>query len=649
MKVASRPRRNRTDMESFLRIRFFVLIFLLLCAGSARGGDLGLTVIYPKQDQFVRPVDSMFVFGSVEPGAVLTVNGYPVEVHDEGGWLAFVPVRPGQFVFSIIAKKEERVDEKNITVRLPELPTYDYSALEIVSNSAFPDRAIAARSGDELELSCAALPYCNLVCVVDPPGDTVFLHEQSPRYYYGGTNVFAGDASGGRTYPDSMLIRGRYAGAYTIPETDADSLSFTYLMYPPTPRQITIMSHDDIFSSAPAKITRLRGHAEYTADRRVGILHANNLPTVQLKDSLTIIRSGPGKGYLHIHQPRGIRAKMTGLDGRWYKIQLSEYQYGWIIDTSAVLLPSVAEVPHSYISRVQTINYPDKVSAVFSTSGKHPFRVEENLADKSITVFLYGADGDTDWIRYDNADDLIDHAVWYQPEPGVYALKIYLTENKIWGYDGHYVGNEFHFDIKKFPHTMWDISQFRFIIDPGHEPDAGAVGPTGMAEKEANLMIAERLKTELEINGAEVIMTREGDSGLGLYDRPRLAVSEKADIFISIHNNALPDGTNPFENNGTATFYYHPHSAPLAKAVHDAMAASLRLKDFGYYYGNLAVIRPTQYPAILVECAFMMIPEQEAKLRTKSFQKKIARSIVKGIKAYIGGPNMDEWEGHLKK
>jgi N-acetylmuramoyl-L-alanine amidase len=59
------------------------------------------------------------------------------------------------------------------------------------------------------------------------------------------------------------------------------------------------------------------------------------------------------------------------------------------------------------------------------------------------------------------------------------------------------------------------------------------------------------------------------------------------------------------------------------------------LPDHGFYHGNLAVARPTQYPAVLVECAFMMIPEQEAALKTDEFRKQIAKGIVKGIKAFF--------------
>jgi N-acetylmuramoyl-L-alanine amidase len=97
-------------------------------------------------------------------------------------------------------------------------------------------------------------------------------------------------------------------------------------------------------------------------------------------------------------------------------------------------------------------------------------------------------------------------------------------------------------------------------------------------------------------------------------------------------------------NNGVSTYYYHPHSEPLAEHVQKALARRIELPDFGLYYGNFAVIRPTEYPAILVECAFMMIPEQEALLRTENFQKKIAGAIVEGIKDFLRGHAKTAWE-----
>jgi N-acetylmuramoyl-L-alanine amidase len=183
--------------------------------------------------------------------------------------------------------------------------------------------------------------------------------------------------------------------------------------------------------------------------------------------------------------------------------------------------------------------------------------------------------------------------------------------------------------------TDLQLSKLRIVVDPGHSPDNGSVGPTGLKEKDANLTIAKQLRRELEHRGAEVVMTRDDDSPLPLYDRPKIAKKARANLFISIHNNALPDGANPFINNGVSVHYYHPHSGALAHSVQKSLVGTLGLSDFGWYYGNLAVARPTQYPAILVESAFMIIPEQEALLKTEAFQKKIANAIVAGIEDFL--------------
>ncbi len=383
------------------------------------------------------------------------------------------------------------------------------------------------------------------------------------------------------------------------------------------------------------KLTSFSGICIESQPSGIIVLPDNPVQVVEFKDSLTTIRTGPGQGYLCILQPAGIRAELAGREGPWVKLKLSDYQYGWVPDTAVVFPPAGSIVPDAYIKRVRTVSGQNSVSVRVDVSPKHPFQVIEDPEAKVMTVRFFGASSSTDWIRYDTADSIIDHIVWSQPEPGLYELKIYLAVERLWGYDASYIGEEFQLVIRKAPSITKTLSGLRLVIDPGHSPDPGAIGPTGLTEKEANLRIALRLKKDLEREGAKVILTRSDSSVLPLYDRPKIAVLEQADIFISIHNNALPDGTNPFVNNGISVYYYHPHSAPLAKAVHDALSHNIDLPDFGLYYGNLAVNRPTQYPAILVECAFMMIPGQEALLKTDKFRKNISQAIIEGIKGFL--------------
>jgi N-acetylmuramoyl-L-alanine amidase len=130
-------------------------------------------------------------------------------------------------------------------------------------------------------------------------------------------------------------------------------------------------------------------------------------------------------------------------------------------------------------------------------------------------------------------------------------------------------------------------------------------------------------------------MTRDDMRHVGLAERPVIAKLAGGDLFVSIHNNALPDGVNPFVNHGVSTYYYHPHSIGLARAIQAEMLKATGMPDFGLYHGNLAVNRPTQYPAVLVECAFIILPEQEALLKTDRFRRKVAQAITQGIEDFL--------------
>ena len=140
----------------------------------------------------------------------------------------------------------------------------------------------------------------------------------------------------------------------------------------------------------------------------------------------------------------------------------------------------------------------------------------------------------------------------------------------------------------------------------------------------------------LEKAGARVVLTRGATEEVSLTARPDIARAGGGELFVSIHNNALPDGTNPFaEPRGFSVYYYHPHSMALAGAVHQAFQKNIPLPDEGLRYGNLYVARMTEMPAILVECAYMIFPEQEEKLLEPDFQKNLAASIYEGIEKFL--------------
>ncbi len=173
-------------------------------------------------------------------------------------------------------------------------------------------------------------------------------------------------------------------------------------------------------------------------------------------------------------------------------------------------------------------------------------------------------------------------------------------------------------------------------IDPGHPP-IGATGPTGLWEPEAALAIGFKVQELLQAQGVKVIMTRTSPAPVDLNVRPAMARRENAEAFVSIHLNAVPDGQNPFRAQGTAVYHYYQHSEALADSVDRTAAAHLALPDKGVKRENFAVIRGTWMPSILVEGAFIIMPDQEAALRTPEYQLQYAQGIVEGLENYFRG------------
>jgi N-acetylmuramoyl-L-alanine amidase len=92
---------------------------------------------------------------------------------------------------------------------------------------------------------------------------------------------------------------------------------------------------------------------------------------------------------------------------------------------------------------------------------------------------------------------------------------------------------------------------------------------------------------------------------------------------------------NPWLNNGTSTYYYHPHSATLARLMQHELLDELGLRDIGYGRADLALVRPTWMPAVLTETMFMMIPEHEAALRDPAVQDRIAAAHQRALERFL--------------
>jgi N-acetylmuramoyl-L-alanine amidase len=281
----------------------------------------------------------------------------------------------------------------------------------------------------------------------------------------------------------------------------------------------------------------------------------------------------------------------------------------------------------------------DRASFRIPVSQRVPFQVTET--EHGLELRLYSARGDVNWIRYGGTDPLVKSIAWSQPAADEVTLTLDLSR-PVWGYRTHWQQNDLILEIKRPPQVDADhpLQGIRIVVDAGHPP-LGATGPTGLREADANLAVALKLRDLLQAAGADVIMTRTTDVPVDLWPRVKLADSVNADILVSIHNNALPDGVNPFTNNGTSVFYNHPQSVPLAMAVQRSLVGALGLRNLGVGRGDLALVRPTWMPAILCEGLFMMMPDQENALRSAEGQALYAQGVFEGIEAFLRGRAKD--------
>lgn len=629
-------------------------IFFLILIGTAYAQIPDITVVYPKPEQVILAVDSTFILGHLPENLpckpkdiILRVNGHEVKPHRDGGFIAFVPVTPGSFTFEINAYTKK--DIKNfqngvlpeipavaaaaVTVTIPEpLKSLPDDTLQILGDYRPPSGDLVLTGGDVLEVFFQGTPGMTGWFSIDGVVDSAPVTEVPPRQQpYWGELVFGAGA-----VPDSLLIKGIYSGFYVVPhDVSAIGRRITYHLTPDKGKVLDSLLDTKI----PVNILDVHKKMSMLDKTSVesGYRVSFNAPeypfTIRFIDSVQIIRHGPRKGYFARFQPEGVEALAVGREGEWYRVKLSETQYAWVNINSVEKLPHGILPPKSYLTSIRTYGFEDKLLIEFPLAGKHPYRIIEDDS-RTIRVQLFGVTSDTDWIRYDFSDKLVDIITWSQSEPGLYEVKIKLNRD-IWGYDTYYNGNTFYFQLNKAPGETRRLKGKTVVLDPGHSQDPGAIGPTGYTEAEANLGIALVVEHMLKASGVNVVMTRDDNRHVELYERPVIAKQSDADLFVSIHNNALPDGVNPFINNGVSTYYYHPHSIELARAIQVELSDATGQLDYGLYHGNLAVNRPTQYPAVLVECSFMILPEQEARLKTYKFRKQIARAIVRGIEKFL--------------
>lgn len=220
----------------------------------------------------------------------------------------------------------------------------------------------------------------------------------------------------------------------------------------------------------------------------------------------------------------------------------------------------------------------------------------------------------------------------------------------------------------------------RIVIDPGHGGSSpGAIGRSGVIEKDLVLDISRRLAGNLRKSDYEVILTRDADTSLDLESRPVMATEAHADLFLSIHINSA----NSSKLSGFETYYLDLATDPtaaetaarenaqatggvgnldevlkeivknankresrdLAHSIQDSLVLQTNkrykdVRDLGVKHAPFVVLVGANMPAVLVELSFVSNPTEEDRLRDPDYRQQLADAIHIGVENYVAKRRM---------
>ena len=607
-------------MKKIVFFTFFLIFFSSFIYGStiatapylpAQAGpqtqNAPITVQYPHEKMTVaRGAKKIFIFGQVNlPGALtLDINGETVPLHDNGAFLAYLPVQNGEFAFVLTAWNGKETVQAVRRITVPGADIKDFSAnAEFDPEEVFPQTPVELLPGDVIGLSVRGTPGAEVTYTLTGLNDAKNMPMK-----------------------EDVSSPGMYRAKYLIDDTQkAKTAKVIYKMQNgpgETEAKIT----------APAKIKVLNKKAPFT---RAKILS----PGVKLRKIPT-----PRENLYPFYRAYG-EVLINGRLNKQYRIALNESESAWLEEEKLQLLSS-ADYKPGRVTSLRTISTDEKTRLVFVGSRQGPISVHE-FNDRLELTFYY-VNGFDENFSFDTLSPIVDSITWSQPAPDTLLFKIYFKKGTpLWGHSYNFEDSNLLLDLihkpALTPTKEQPLKGARILLDAGHSPRRavpydGAVGPTGYLEYEANLALANELKPLLEKAGATVIMTRHGNNRMGLQARYELALAQQAHIFVSLHYNALPETINPLSRaRGYSVYYNYPHSFQLAQAVYDSYTRNVPLPDNGMIANDVLFIpRIPQMPSILVESAYIILPEQEQMAKTADGRAPLVQALYEGILNFYG-------------
>jgi N-acetylmuramoyl-L-alanine amidase len=560
-----------------------------------------LQIVHPTKNAKITAVSATFVCGSAPPDGKLTINGQPVTIDPGGGFLAMVDLIPGKFVITAELNWREHTYQatRTIMVAAPEQPA---PVTPLTIEYVTPGQDQELLPGDTV----------TVVCKGSPGMKGYFTIKGVQRHW-----PLLESPSG---------MAGIYQGVYRI-------------------------NAKDRLHQSRIKVTLVDSRkktVEREAPGRLSLFTANLPVIAQVAAADAVLRAGPAlgpydKGGYLLFPPEGTLLQLTGRRGNEYRVRLNDSLSVWVTVDQVKLLPEGTAIPRAVVGNLTVGRVKNTVQVRLPLKWQLPFQVEADSDGRYVDLVLFGAFSNTDRIT-NTAIAVVKQVNWFQDDRETYRLRVNTVPDSWWGYDARYEGRQLVLELRTPPPLTVGSNPLvglTVAIDAGHGAGGGAMGPTGYAEGDANWAIAAVMQKKLQAKGVCVVLTRPGTTDVPLTARPKKAWLERADILISVHNNSLGYGGNPLQKHGFEIYYFTPMSYALAREIHRAYRESFGAKqqfplpDGGLYYGNLALTRVPQMPAVLVESAYQIYPAEEAWLKTEEFREACAEAMISGLESYV--------------
>lgn len=345
-----------------------------------------------------------------------------------------------------------------------------------------------------------------------------------------------------------------------------------------------------------------------------------------------------------LYAREGQRVLVVGQRGDLSRVQLADGQLLWASRNTLRLLPvGAAPVKTVAVSLPRRVAEADGWQAwIFPMAGRVPFTVSETGA--GLRLGLIGASASADLLEAANAANTADARlagkVGVQSD-GITLWLDFPLPRPLHGYQAFYQagewGDELVVRLREAP-LSGPLAGRRIVLDAGHGgSELGGAGALRVPEKDLVLPITLRAAELLRAQGAEVVLTRQDDRTVPLYNRTLQAERVNADVLISLHANAIPDGKDPRTVRGIGSYFTHEQARPLAAALQTALvAAAPAVGNDGLHAGaNLALARPTSQPSVLLELGYLTDPQNLRFLMSTAGQEAYAQAVAAGLAQYF--------------